>query len=240
MNVPESASSAPSSGPSTFISLLLPVVLFLLLIGNPYNSAAVALAAAGAAIVLLLIAFVQRRFRAAAGSLVIAAGAAALFVWFGKDRPAEDVRERPASKSVKAARAKAAATAPAPASPDQYVKTAFYNLHLTEYRNKMRGTKVLGGAFARIGRSALVATGDGRFFAIEREPKTDALSIRQVPGTALPRNGFASPTSSRRSRAERYACLRRTTTGRPIRNAWCCACPRWMATVNYSRPTSAA
>lgn len=190
MNVPEPASRFSWSGAASIISLVLPVLLFLLLIVNPFNSLIVALAAGGAALVLLLIAFVQRRFRAEAGSFLIAAMAAGLFVRFGQQPPVEQAAPRSAAKAERRVPERAPG-----ANPEFYFKTTFYNLHTTEYRGKIRRSSVWGGGFARFGGRYLLVTGDGRFVFITRDPKTESLSFRQVAGRApLNAEDFAEST----------------------------------------------
>lgn len=180
MKVPEPASRFSWSGAASILSLVLPVVLFLVLVVNPFNSLLVALAAGGAALVLLLIAFVQRRFRAAAGSLLIAAVAAVLFVRFAGESPVETERARPAD----AADSSEAPEDPAAERGHSYIKTTFYSLHATEYRGKIRRSSVWGGGFAKFGGRYLLVTGNGRLVFIARNAQTGSLSFRQLPSWA--------------------------------------------------------
>jgi cytochrome c2 len=83
-----------------------------------------------------------------------------------------------------------------PAKESSIIKTAFYNVHETAYKNYIPEPAVRGGGLTRIGDRLLLGTGDGYLYLLNWIAKSDALNVLKLP-YRVPINGdeFAADTT---------------------------------------------
>jgi aldose sugar dehydrogenase len=74
-----------------------------------------------------------------------------------------------------------ASSGPKPASDQTIIRTEYYTLLATYYRQPFEVQQVVGGALARLHDHLLLATGDGQLFAVRLDSVKGGVTVRRLP-----------------------------------------------------------